>query len=148
MKVDYTIPLLIAQDNEIIFQRDGQFVDKTRCFDFDGMTIHNPFMEDTGSFDVDPIEYYGESFLNSGFVTVLSERIQEQYFRKHYLYQIGMEIKEAVNHLLKANKIWEEHQLIIEKNDKMEHIKFYPFSKDFLEEIYAINDWANSLIKS
>ena len=34
-------------------------------FEFDGMYITDAFMDETGRFEVDPVEYYGEAYLNS-----------------------------------------------------------------------------------
>ena len=43
---------------------DFEFV----TFEFDGMSIINPFLDYTGMFEVDPVEEYGDSFLNSDFL--------------------------------------------------------------------------------
>lgn len=37
-------------------------------FVFNGVEVHNPFASECGRFDVDPVEYYGEAFLNSAFI--------------------------------------------------------------------------------
>lgn len=37
-------------------------------FDYHGMNIVNPFVDDCGCYDVDPVEYYGELFLDSDFI--------------------------------------------------------------------------------
>ena len=37
-------------------------------FDYYGMDITNPFVDESGIYEVDPIEYYGELFLESDFM--------------------------------------------------------------------------------
>lgn len=37
------------------------------CFDFQGVAIINPFVDESGRFDVDPVKHYGEAFTNSDF---------------------------------------------------------------------------------
>jgi hypothetical protein len=34
-------------------------------FEFEGTYITDPSMDETGRFEVDPIEYYGQAYLNS-----------------------------------------------------------------------------------
>lgn len=37
-------------------------------FQFEGMTIANPFVEESDYAEIDPVEYYGKVFLNSDFM--------------------------------------------------------------------------------
>lgn len=39
-------------------------------FDYDGMSIINPFLDENGVCEVDPVKYYGEKFLNSEFIKI------------------------------------------------------------------------------
>lgn len=43
----------------------------------DEMIILNPFADESGSFDVNPIECYGESFLKSNFVEIAKRIIKD-----------------------------------------------------------------------
>lgn len=42
-------------------------------FEYDGIDILNPFVDECDLYEVDPIEYYGELFLNSKFMDLLNE---------------------------------------------------------------------------
>lgn len=42
-------------------------------FEYDGIDILNPFVDECDWYEVDPIEYYGELFLNSKFMDLLNE---------------------------------------------------------------------------
>ena len=42
-------------------------------FEYDGIEILNPFVDECEWYEVDPIEYYGELFLNSKFMDLLNE---------------------------------------------------------------------------
>lgn len=37
-------------------------------FSYNGQSIINPVLDESGRFDVDPIEYYGKDFLDSEFI--------------------------------------------------------------------------------
>lgn len=50
---------------------DPNFDQKCIHFDYKGIHILDPFTDETGSFEVDPISYYGEAFLNSDFAKIL-----------------------------------------------------------------------------
>jgi hypothetical protein len=50
---------------------DPKFEDKCISFDYKDITIINPFMDETGRFEVDPIKYYGDAFLNSDFAKIV-----------------------------------------------------------------------------
>ena len=39
-------------------------------FVYDGIEITNPFVDETDRYSVDPVEYYGEAFLNSDFMKI------------------------------------------------------------------------------
>jgi hypothetical protein len=39
-------------------------------FEFEGIDIINPFMNENATEEVDPIEYYGDNFLNSEFANI------------------------------------------------------------------------------
>ena len=56
----------IAQKNEKIVKETGE---TTECvgFEWQGFFITNPFKDETGRVEVDPVKYYGESFMNSDF---------------------------------------------------------------------------------
>lgn len=53
------------QDN--FFMDNGYLSKEFITFTFDGLTIFNPWYNLAGSAKVDPIEYYGDAFLDSGF---------------------------------------------------------------------------------
>lgn len=57
---------LIAHHNEKIVAESGESSDCI-SFEFEGISIHNPFADTSGMYEVDPIEEYGESFINSPF---------------------------------------------------------------------------------
>ena len=40
-------------------------------FEFEGFDIVHPMLEESGMYKVDPVEYYGEAFLNSRFVDII-----------------------------------------------------------------------------
>lgn len=42
-------------------------------FEYDDITIINPFLDYSGDHKVEPIEYYGEAFLNSKFVELVKD---------------------------------------------------------------------------
>ena len=42
-------------------------------FEYNGTEILNPFIDEYDWYEVDPIEYYGEYFLNSKFMDLLNE---------------------------------------------------------------------------
>lgn len=41
-------------------------------FDYEGIQILNPFIDETGSYEVDPVAYYGKLFLNSDFLKLFN----------------------------------------------------------------------------
>lgn len=49
---------------------DGYEELKLTSFMYHGTEIANPFVEETGSYSVDPVEYYGEDFLKSDFMKI------------------------------------------------------------------------------
>lgn len=61
--------LLANTNNEIMLGSEEPIV----YFEFEGVAIHDPFTEESGRFEVDPVEYYGEAFLNSAFYNPLDE---------------------------------------------------------------------------
>lgn len=50
---------------------DPNFDEKCIYFVYKGIHIVDPFTDETGCFEVDPISYYGEDFLNSDFAKIL-----------------------------------------------------------------------------
>jgi len=40
-------------------------------FEYYGSHIVHPMLDESGSFEVDPIEYYGKAFLNSRFMDII-----------------------------------------------------------------------------
>lgn len=59
----------IANNNNKVWeQAEGRDVtDQMITFEFNDVTIFDPFVDESGRFDVDPISYYGSAFLNSKF---------------------------------------------------------------------------------
>lgn len=53
--------------------RDGLDEEEIISFLWDGISIFNPFVDETARFEVDPVKYYGESFLDSGFMELFSK---------------------------------------------------------------------------
>lgn len=49
---------------------DPKFEDKCIHFDYQDIVIVNPFTDETGRFEVDPVKYYGDAFLNSDFAKI------------------------------------------------------------------------------
>jgi len=43
-----------------------------------GIAICNPFIDETGRFDVDPVEYYGNDFLESDIVKVVHQKLFDE----------------------------------------------------------------------
>lgn len=58
--IDIECVKAIAEKNEIMFHGDGCDSSNCKTFNYLDMAIHNPFMDETGRFDVEPFEYYGE----------------------------------------------------------------------------------------
>lgn len=61
-----TYAKLIADINDATNEKYGDLETEV-SFEFEGFNVHNPFMDVTGRFEVDPIEEYGDSFINSKF---------------------------------------------------------------------------------
>lgn len=61
----YTKAKQVTEKNQQILEENGQDQNDERLhsFVYEGMTIVNPFMDDTMRFPVDPIAYYGEEYL-------------------------------------------------------------------------------------
>lgn len=49
---------------------DEPFYDEI-SFEYEGHHIVNPLVDETASYSVDPIEYYGKAFLNSRFMNLI-----------------------------------------------------------------------------
>jgi hypothetical protein len=47
-------------------------------FEFCGGDIVQPFLDENGFDEVDPIAHYGDAFLTSGFFTLTEEQLQER----------------------------------------------------------------------
>lgn len=39
-------------------------------FEYENTVISNPFVDECGMYEVDPVEYYGEAFINSDFLKI------------------------------------------------------------------------------
>lgn len=48
-------------------------------FEFNGVSIVDPFLDETGRFEVNPVKYYGKSFINSDHFKQLSIIKKLQY---------------------------------------------------------------------
>jgi hypothetical protein len=55
----------LAEAQDAAFMNEG--TEPAVFFEFDDMTIHNPWADEMGANAVDPVAYYGEAFLASGF---------------------------------------------------------------------------------
>ena len=53
-----------------IFDETGEYPEDAIMFEFEGIDIINPFLDEMGTDEVDPVEYYGEAFLNSDFMKI------------------------------------------------------------------------------
>jgi hypothetical protein len=49
---------------------DPKFEEKCISFDYYGIVIINPFTDESGINEVDPVKYYGDAFLNSDFAKI------------------------------------------------------------------------------
>ncbi|QUH21901.1 hypothetical protein [Alkaliphilus sp. B6464] len=57
-----------------IMNEIGHCTDSMISFLHEGMCIVNPFIDDTGRFDIsNPIEFYGDNFLNSDFIKFVND---------------------------------------------------------------------------
>lgn len=54
---------------------DPDFDKKCIHFEYQDIRIVDPFTDETGRFEVDPVEYYGEKFLNSDFAKFTKDDI-------------------------------------------------------------------------
>lgn len=72
----YSIDDVIDKSQENYFLDDNDEVtvkdDAPYTFEFKGQVITDPFMDESGRFEVEPAEYYGEAFLNSCFCSKIN----------------------------------------------------------------------------
>lgn len=64
----------IAEDQTQRFDKTGE-MNGIISFEFEGTTIINPFEDETGRFEVNPVEYYGDAFLSSEWSTIMNEKV-------------------------------------------------------------------------
>ena len=57
------------------FLETGVMEDDFISFEFEGMTIINPFLSECGRFEVDPLKTYGEAFTQSDFFKVFCDKV-------------------------------------------------------------------------
>lgn len=55
---------------ELLMAEIDDYSDIIHFLNDDDCIITNPFLDESGSYEVDPVEYYGESFLNSEFMNM------------------------------------------------------------------------------
>lgn len=66
--IDWERVRRIAQQNAEYVERNSDTEGLNFVFQFEGVCIHNPFVSLCGRFAVEPVDYYGDAFLNSPFV--------------------------------------------------------------------------------
>ena len=57
----------IRDKNMRLLEKNPGDYSKCVSFDYNGVTIVDPFMDESCTKDVDPVKYYGDAFLNSDF---------------------------------------------------------------------------------
>ena len=57
----------IRDKNMRILEKNHNDYHKCVSFDFKGVAIIDPFMDESSTQEVDPVKYYGDAFLNSDF---------------------------------------------------------------------------------
>ena len=57
----------IRDKNMRMLEKNPDDYSKCVSFDYKGVTIVDPFMDESCTNDVDPVKYYGDAFLNSDF---------------------------------------------------------------------------------
>jgi hypothetical protein len=51
--------------NQIMNRQENPFVEVFLQFEHEGVWITNRFYDETGRFEVEPLEYYGETYINA-----------------------------------------------------------------------------------
>ncbi len=76
---------LVMENNELVFNMNqrGIYGGKYKVYDFtyNGIVITDPYMDETGRFEVDPIEHYGRYNILRMVETFLEDVMKDQ---KHY----------------------------------------------------------------
>jgi hypothetical protein len=51
--------------NQIMNRQENPFVEVFLQFEYEGVWITNRFYDETGRFEVEPLEHYGETYINA-----------------------------------------------------------------------------------
>lgn len=90
--------------------KSQDYFDKTDdalvSFSYNGVCIHNPFIDESGRFEVNPIKYYGVSFIKSIFYNVL--KVNEDV----NVVNMSNEALIEAYHLLKTNENLKAHEIV------------------------------------
>ena len=93
MKIDEKLVKEIAALNSAIIFEYG-IMDLVNGFDYSDTTIHDPYLDESGTSSVDPVAYYGQAFLESRFVTDPVNLLQETQETSTTLRQLREQINQ------------------------------------------------------
>lgn len=65
------VKILADFQTQLVAELGTELIQSLITFEHDEVIIYNPFLDETMRKEVDPIEYYGESFLKSEWVNYL-----------------------------------------------------------------------------
>lgn len=111
-------------------------------FEFDGVDIINPFYDETGRFEVDPEEYYGEAFLESDWISINVTEIKSgNEVQKDPAYRFKKRLDMMIDATIAVSEAWED----VDSDFNEKAIENYPFDKDFREITGDLIKWRESI---
>ena len=98
LKMEYA-RFLAEKNDAIMYELEEE---PSLTFEFEGVSIHNPFRSECGRFEEEPISYYGEAFLNS----VFCDFINYKQFEENEIGLINDALVRAYHYLVTGEEIY------------------------------------------
>lgn len=136
----------LAQQQGVIHEINSTLEEWFIQFDHHGSSIVNPFFSECMRFEVEPVKYYGDSFLESGWFSDQLQLLEDMVIRttpeinKRKLDRLAEQLKLLSSCMVSISSLWEADESGLSLIDSILD-ENYPFDRSFYELSHDVVMW-------